>query len=378
MHKILVLIHVLPPKISGSAIVVENLARQFSPKEMILAGGSDTPPDFSRDHNTGKQYFIISPIIKKHRYAKVWWYLEIPLVLIRVIRLIHRQKCTDIISVFPDETYLLVGYLASKITKTNLFPYFHNLYLENKHKFHLLFAEWLQPAVFRDSKHIFVMSDGMAELFREKYPGINCSALHHSTNLPIPTSEFTSSLHSPLRFVMSGSISESCQDAAIRMSQAVSQVPDAILIILTPTPISYLKSIGMVFDDKNVSTPLSQDSYMEKLIEADIILIPHGLKGERISEEYQTIFPTRLIEYLYSGLPILAHSPEGVYFTKFLRENQCAKVISEPSIPELLAAMEELRMNRDLRTGLLKNALKAAGQFSADNVSAYLRHVIAQ
>lgn len=377
MHKILLLIHSLPPKITGSVIVVENLARQFNPKEMIIAGGSDTPPyNFSGGHIIEQQYFVISSAIKDYRFARPWLYFEIPFVLARVINLINRQKCTDIITVYPDETYLLIGYLAAKITKTNFFPYFHNLYLENKNKFRLLFADWLQPSVFRYAKRIFVMSEGMVELFREQYPTINCSALPHCTNLSLPEVISSHSLHSPLRFVMSGSISESCRDAAVRMSQVISQIPDAFLVILTPTPIPYLESIGMVFDDKNVLTPSAEDSYLEQLREADIILLAHGLTGNFTPEEYKTIFPTRLIEYLFAGLPILAHSPRGAYLTKFLLEKHCAIIVDNPSVPELLLAIEELRKNQDLRVELVNNALAAAKQFSAVNVSAYLRQLI--
>lgn len=378
MHKILLLIRVLPPKISGSVIVVENLARQFSPSEMIIAGGADSSLDSSMENNTWQQQFVISTNIKNYKFLRIWRYIEIPFVLIRAINLIKHQKCTDIITVFPDETYLLIGYLAAKITKKNFYPYFHNLYLENKHKFRLLFADWLQPAVFRGAKCVFAMSEGMAEYLKEQYPNINCLTLPHCINLPIPASISSSPLHSPLTFVMSGSISESCLDAAVRMSQAISQISGAILKILTPTPISYLRSVGMVFDDKNVLMPLSSHSYLEQIKEADIILLPHGLIGERTPEEYQTIFPTRLIEYLFAGLPILAHTPQGSYLTKFLLENQCAIVVDSPSIAELLLAIDKLRKSQELRIELVNNAAITARQFSAENVSTYLRQVVSK
>jgi glycosyltransferase involved in cell wall biosynthesis len=118
---------------------------------------------------------------------------------------------------------------------------------------------------------------------------------------------------------------------------------------------------------------VSRDEVISRLQEADIVVLPHGFSGRLPPEEYTTIFPTRTIEYLLCGRPILAHSPPDCYLTRFLKEHQCAFVVDEPSVPALLEAIGRLRSDRGLRTQLVHNALHAAEMFQASRVAATLR-----
>ncbi|TXG87953.1 MAG: hypothetical protein E6R14_00505 [Thermomicrobiales bacterium] len=64
---------------------------------------------------------------------------------------------------FPNEEFLLAGYLTAKLTNAHLYPYFHNTFLEQcaVNSVHHRIAQWLQSRVFDEADHIFLMSDGM-------------------------------------------------------------------------------------------------------------------------------------------------------------------------------------------------------------------------
>src|SRR5262249_9749679 len=142
--------------------------------------------------------------------------------------------------------FLLIGYLTALITGKAFIPYFHNCYLENRSGLARRFARWLQHRVFSEAKHVFVMSDGMAELYQQRYPSLKCSALVHTLKLDIPQFTAPPEPGSPLRLTICGNINESCRDAAVRVGEAVSKANDVSLSLLTGTSPSELRSFGLL------------------------------------------------------------------------------------------------------------------------------------
>lgn len=363
----------VPPLISGSAVVVGNLARQFSCEEMIVAGErpSESPPVPWR-----KEWPQIHYLVKDWptRWRGKRWRrrIQFPLLLMRCIKLVRRHQCKSVLVIFPNEEFLLAGYLTASWMGAKLYPYFHNTYAENRKGLSLRFARWLQARVFSKAAHIFVMSEGMAELYRERYPDLQCTALVHSFNDPIPDFSPAPEPGSPLRFMICGSIWETCLDATVRFCDAISQIGDASLTFLTGAPRTFLHEMGLLRDGvKYVTAPHGE--VITRLKEADIVVLPHGFSGGLSPEEYRTIFPTRTIEYLICERPILAHTPPDCYLTRFLKAHACALIVDEPSIPALLEAIRRLRADARLRSDLVRNALRTAAIFHAPRVAAALR-----
>jgi glycosyltransferase involved in cell wall biosynthesis len=218
------------------------------------------------------------------------------------------------------------------------------------------------------------MSAGMAELYHERYPGVACSPLVHSFNEEIPECHVPPPPKSPVRFALSGNINGSCTEAVVRVCDAIAKI-DSMLTILSGTDKRYLAELGILRPGVRCET-VSRDVLLARLAEADVVLLAHGFTGTLSDEEYRTIFPTRTIEYLLCGRPILAHTPSNCYLTKFLREHRCALIVSDPSVEALLDAVRSLREDADLRLQLVRNALATADMFRASRVAAALRSVL--
>lgn len=358
---------------SGSSIIVGSLAKQFSREEMVMAGedpGVGFPVSWREDWP--EIFYLIKRWPIRRRIEKWWRRLLFPLLLTRCLRLALRYGCNNLVVVFPNEEFLLAGYLTAVLTGAKLYPYFHNTYREARKGLSFLFACWLQARVFSRASHVFVMSQGMVELYRERYPDLDCSALPHSFNESLPDFSPPPEPGSTLHLVISGSIHEVCLDAAVRVGKAISQAEHCSLTLLSGTPRRYLQSIGLLHDGVRHES-VSRDDLIMRLKEADIVVLPHGFSGRFSCEEYRTIFPTRTIEYLICGRPILAHSPKNCYLTRFLKQNRCALVVDEQSIPALLEAISRLRTDAQLRSDLVRNALGAAANFHAPRVAKTLR-----
>lgn len=373
-ERIMLLSWGVPPLTSGSAIIVGNLARQFATDEMIVAGerpsGERALPwcgEWPELAYIGGGWWPAS-----WRGARWWRRLQLPLTFFRSLRLAVKNRCTAVVAVFPNEEYLLVGYLTALAMRIPFIPYFHNTWLENRSGLARKLAELLQWRVFKRAAHVFLMSEGMVELYRERYPDLRCSALVHSFNGGMPSFSLPPAPSSPLRIAISGSIGEACQEATVRICDAIFQTNDVKLTFLTGTPRSYLAKLGFLRNGVRYET-VPADQVVEKLRQSDIVVLPHGFTGGYSPEEYRTIFPTRTIEYLICGRPILAHSPSDCFLTRFLIEHECALVVDQPNPLALCKAIETLRSDAALRSRLVRNALKAAEQFHAPRVAEALR-----
>lgn len=375
--RILLLSWTVPPETSGSAVIVGNLAKQFTRAEMVVAGEQPVRrPAVAWKEEWPEIVYVTTGWPDTRRGARWWRKLQLPVLLLRCLGLVRKYRCASLLVVYPNQEYLLAGYLTSLITGATLFPYFHNTYLETSRSNSIAytFARWLQSKVFARATHVFVMSEGMVELYRDRYPTVRCSALVHSFNEDIPGWNPLPRPGSPIRFVLSGNINRSCVDAAVRLCSAVSQV-NSTLTILSGTSRTYLQTLGML-RDRDCHKTVSRDDLLKHLSEGDIVLLPHGFSGSSVDEEYRTIFPTRTIEYLICGRPILAHAPPDCFLTRFLRQHGCALVVDEPSKEAILAAIQRLCDDEELRATLVRNALKAAEMFRAPVVVGKLRTVL--
>jgi glycosyltransferase involved in cell wall biosynthesis len=373
MSKILLISWTVPPETTGSAVIVGNLAKQFTADEMIVAGEQPTgKPRLTWESGWPRIVYISKgwPLMK--RGGRWWRRLQLPIMFIRSLRLALKHHCSAIVAVFPNAEFLLTGYLTAKCTGASFFPYFHNTWVENREGLVKRYARWLQSLVFAEAEHVFLMSEGMVELFRERYKGLKCSALLHSFNERLSGVAAPPNSGSPYRFTISGTISESCRDATVRVCEAIHSAQGTELVFLTGTARSYLEELGLLKNGTRYDT-VSRDELVDRLRESDIVVLPHGFTGEYSPEEYRTIFPTRTIEYLICGRPILAHTPPDAYLTRFLRAHDCALIVDQPSVPELIKAIERLRSDEALRSRLVPNALKAAEQFEAARISEVFR-----
>lgn len=366
----------VPPDTSGSAIIVGNLAKQFANGEMVVAGERPyRKPAVAWKDEWPEILYLTTGWPDTKRGARWWRWLQLPALIIRCWKVVKHYRCARIMVVFPSEEYLVAGYATSMLTGIPMYAYFHNTYVEQlqPRSVHRRFASWLQAKIFARAVHTFVMSEGMVELYRERYPQLRCSPLVHSFNEDLPEFVPLAPPRTPPRFVMCGNVNESCADAAVRMCAAILQIKGTLSIV-SGTPKSHLKSLGILSAQVEHKT-VSRDLVLNELQEAEIVLLPHGFTGGLSEEEYRTIFPTKTIELLISGRPILAHAPANCYLARFLQEHDCALVVDVPQVEAVLAAIERLRNDANLRSRLVRNALKAAETFRAARVASTLRSI---
>ncbi len=379
LPKLLMMSWSRPPAVSGSATVLGNLAEKFTPDEMVIIGENQpNAPALQWRNDLPKLFTGTRYINPKQRGARWLRFAQIPYLFLKSWWIARRHGCKAILVVYPNEVYLLVAYLLATLTRRPLYAYFHNLYAENIGVgfVYMPLAKWLQPRIFRKARHIFTMSAGMADYYQQEKRFVgNFSPLVHTFNEdipPIPTS--APPVQTPLQLASAGSINSYCADSAGRIARAVSAM-DVHMMVYTGVGRDYLATVGFV-GDKFTITILPRVELLVQLPHADMVLLPHGFVGGASADEIKTIFPTKVIEYLICGKPIIAHTPEGAFLTDFLRQHDCAYVVTEPSIEAVREAITRVATDEALRLRLVQNALRTAEMFHAPNVVKHLREVV--
>jgi len=104
---------------------------------------------------------------------------------------------------------------------------------------------------------------------------------------------------------------------------------------------------------------LDQKDYQNKLFESDLLLLP--LSFDKISLSYTKLsLPTKLSEYLISGVPtvVFAPAPSAVY--QFCATNRCAHLIGRKSSQEVRRSVEYLRNSEEYYSVLSERGREVA------------------
>ncbi len=376
--KILLLSSSVPPALNAVAAVVGHLARQFSQDEMVLVGSSDDDAPAERWDAAWPAIEYVRDVSRRLPRARRWARKFFSPVLYRKgLKLARKYGCRDVLAVFPYEEHLLAGMLIARALGGRFFPYLHNTYLEQRSGLLGWAAQRLQPRLFTAAAHIFVMSDGMLDHYRRNYPGLErkISALYHPFDGDLPVGA-PPPARTPPHFLMLGSVNPSNEDAAARLFRVVLDFPGSFLTLIGRESEAVRQRLALPIDRVR-ALQVSRDQLMDELRAADVLLLPHGLTGPWPEVEYRTMFPTKTIEYLFSGRPILAHVPQGCYITTFLVRNNCAVVVENADSVALRQAALDLLNNKELRARVVANAARTAARFRAINVATHLRSVVA-
>ncbi len=377
-EKILLVSRSVFPMPSGSSVIVNNLASQFSKDEMVLLGEEvrhksyEAWPRLNPDiYRVNLKYSSIP------RLGKYFKFFELKKT-IRIIKDVAiKEGCTAILAINPDEYFLCASYLASKSLYLSFYSWFHNTLLDNHSGLMKLIARWIQVRVFENSNIVFTMSEGMQTFFEQKYPNVKFTSLVHGFNIPNVTHiPFSVKNIEKLSFAYTGSLNESCREASVRLCMTIINNPNYTLHIYAGFNKSIFENYGIVGDNVIHHGFVPLERLQQELLKHDIMLLPHGFDGNRTSVEYATIFPTRTIPLLYSNRPILGHMPENVFLTDFLRRNQCAKIVSDKSGVKLLQAIEDIINNTRQTNQMIKNALQTAQLFSVERTAKKLKYAL--
>src|SRR5690606_20199153 len=154
----------------GSSVLMKNLLSYFDPTSFTVATINTGVPKKIE----ALPEVVSIPIATELRFSSRLNYylvdLQIPIAVRRLTRLIQAKKAWMIVAVHPTYALLDISAHAANHVGIPWIAYLHDTIVEAMtHHPKVDSAKRVQDRVFKEAASILVMSQGMSDLFKEKY-----------------------------------------------------------------------------------------------------------------------------------------------------------------------------------------------------------------
>jgi glycosyltransferase involved in cell wall biosynthesis len=377
-RRLLVLSYNCPPQAGGASRVLQNLFHWFERDDVVIVGarplGSRGGLTERPDHPT----YRVPSYPLNGRGERFLRFLSLPFFVLVALWcvVIHRRRVLFV--VFPEESVLLAGYLVHLLTRLPLAVYFHDLYRENRTGFPFgTLARWLEPRVMRRARVFFSLHPAMAKHYEKTRDLRKQVILRHCLNLSLPDRVEPRELSGSMRIGFSGNIYGNVLDCLRTMTGVLSEDTGLDFVYFTPASEESLRQFGVLGRNMTRRFASSSEELRRGLEECDVLYLPLCFDCPGLDPlEIATAFPTKTLEYLASGRPVLVHCPGHYQIAEFFREHDAGLVVDRPDAQSLRAGLGRLRDDALLRARLVGNAVDAARLFEGSHIADVLRDAL--
>jgi glycosyltransferase involved in cell wall biosynthesis len=369
-----------PPRAGGSASVMANLLRWFEPRDYVVATGAPPPDEPRGEALAGARIVHVSSYRRVNgRGHQLWTAAQIPAAVRRTVRLARTEGAGVIVGVKPDIQHLAVAYLAHRITGLPLAVYLHDFILEARYTGYLgAIGRWLHPRLLAEARPLWTMSDAMTERFTRVHRAASIP-LVHAYNEPIPDDVPDETAHGGgLRALFSGSVAPANASALARVARAIARIGGRLTVLGPNAPVTLARH-GL--DGAHVDARFVRDraDVLRAMRAHDVLVSTLSWPGESWigEDELETMFPTKVPEYLAQGRPVLVHCPPHYAMARFVETHDCGWAATEGTEDALARALAEIRDDAKLRRQRSARALVVARRFAGPAVARQFRDDLA-
>ena len=287
------------------------------------------------------------------------------------VKLVNKLKPSCIIGIYPTIASLDVSVRVAERTGVRYFPYLHDTVFEGLA--HSQFSEKAlntQNKVFEIAHKIITMSEGMSNYYSEEY-NLKTYPLEHT----YPEKVLKDPNFKRNNIAFWGGEVYSINEISFERVQIALRELNTILTItsLSPLKVKNTSNIQKTFFPKRAQYINAVNCH------GILILAINWPEESKVHEaELSTIFPTKTVEYLASGGPILVHCPEHYFLAQFFIKHKCGLVVSSRDKDNLNSAIIKIKSNdKDIKQ-MQTNALKVMEKFSSENIQKKMFSIISE
>ena len=383
MKRTFVISYEAPPMVGSVAGVLGALFKYFPKGSYCFLTSSLKTAKYGlgSDIRLDCKYFLADlPSFLKSRRNR--WYLssfyELLLILITILKgtwVAYSQKIDNILAT-TDSGFEIAGFFIHKLTGRPFFLYIFDIYEESQSKrLQKLLAKIFEKRLLYSAVQIFVMSKSLQKHFFQKW-GVRSEIIPH----PVDIKNYSYSQHiknnDEFRIVYTGMIYDAHLDSILNLVKVVNSLDHRIkFLVYTPRPHRVLSEMGISGPNVQICGFVRKSEVANIQKSADILFLPLAFNSP-YPGLIRTASPSKLPEYLASGVPILVHAPRESYIAQYFKKNKCGLVVDKNDLGELKNAIDRLIYNVDLRNYFIQNAKKALEHHDAKKVSKILQNYL--
>ena len=343
-----------PPVSSGSGYILYQLLRHFPQDEIVAVHGIGESAAYR-----GQSLDMISSLVTM--FGSYTWTrrimrrlptVYIPRIRRRIVKLARRYDVQRIYAHYPDGCFTVAAWQAAEELGLPLTIYLDVLWEESGND-PVDLAKTFEHKVLQRADKRFAITEFAVEYLERKH-GLKVELLPHTTDtadLPAGLRELPENATPVMHFA--GVINPRMNgDAMLRLARAAAVAKTSPgLDICTPSLPDEFRALGIS------SRYVDQASLADAQARSTILFLPLAFESEQPLMIHHN-FPTKAMDYLRSGRPILVHAPADSYLAWLAKKEGFALVVDRPDIDELAAAIDRLVADRPLQEDLVAKALK--------------------
>jgi glycosyltransferase involved in cell wall biosynthesis len=361
-----------PPEMSASSIVLDSLFSSYSGR-LTAVGGFDPysrrDPAFQPPCPT---HYLAIPRRLSRAYPRIK--KKFPAITSRILQ-ISIQRClrafgTDLVlGLYPFDDHFVASFFAARQLSLPFYALMHDLWVENIPPGRLhRFAEKWEPTILKESTRVLCMTENMQEYYEKKY-NIGTDLLPHTVSekvlFNLPSSILQSEVSRPTVLYI-GTVSPQMNlDALKQLASASELLPEAYeLLFLTSMDLSSLNRLGIRSNRLRIVKFGAREEVHALSSKAHVLVAPLSHKNCS-TEEVQTVFSSKLLDYLISGRPIVVFAPECSFHARSASANGWGYVVTDDSPLALATAIIRVATDKRLAGQLVQGALREASSRNA-------------
>ena len=378
MKRTILISEFTPPVLEGISIMLYNLFDFFHPDSICMLTDDPAKRKSKKDEKLRlpfKHYIVRVPnfafwFIRSSNVRSFLQYCWLPFILFKAFTIMLNEKIDNIFSLNTRGPYLVSAYFLHKITGKTLFVYMFDLWSKNpmnqvQEKIALIF----EKRILRASKTVFVMSERLSDYYKKNY-SVKSVVIHHSyIKEEVRKAELAVSLKDSKKYfdiVFTGVMNTDTLWLPI-FREILRDLSSERIRLRLCVPCKDDVSIN----DKNIIVEsLNREDVLLVQKKADILFLPMVWSKYHPREIAQTASPSKLGEYLISGVPILVLAPKDSYISEYATRDGWALVVNNLNEETLKNAILKLKNDSELRKSRVSNALKVAINHDAEIQSA--------
>lgn len=247
------------------------------------------------------------------------------------LRAVRRFSPDVIVTVLFDDRWVLASHLLARVTGIPHAVVVHDAYRENagqrRFPWQRAIPGRLEPLVLRHARVTTILG-GLAQRYRDEH-GIDVRLIRSPAPAP-PRPARTPRGDGRLRIGFAGAVYDNVVRPLAQMARVVARDPALSLDVLSPATSEFLAAHGIAGERIKTRFERGYDRLLAALGEYDLLYLPLSATGgaDLGAEALQYAFPTKAIDYLLSGAPILVHCPEHFEVHAFFREHGAAHLLT--------------------------------------------------